>query len=273
MTEKSVEVIMAAYNNVRDMRLVFDGYLRQNDTDFSLCITDDGSGPEVKALVGIYSSLGLNIRYLWQDDCGYRRAMALNHAIASSKADFIIMTDNDCIPSRYFIADYRARLNPTSMLFGRRVDLYERASFGLRTQFTSFRQLENPFWLALQSLKKNLKRPEMGIRFPSFICSVWNKKTRGAIGANLAVPTQSLLQVNGFDEDFEGYGMEETDLVRRLKLTGLKTETVLGRCALFHLYHKEKQQAPEAHEMYTKKKSEGKVVCANGIKKIQALLG
>ncbi len=264
-----IEVIMAAYNNVRDMRLVFEGYLRQTNKDFSICVTDDGSGPEVKALVDIYSSLGLKIRYLWQEDKGYRRALALNRAIESSTAEYIIMTDNDCIPSRYFIEDYHILLEENTMLFGRRVDLYEPASNLIRNHSISLRTIENPFWLLLQTMKKGLKRPEMGIRFPTFLFNLLNKKKRGAIGANLAVPRAALMVVNGFDADYEGYGMEETDLVWRLEQSGLIARTVLYRCALFHLYHQEKSQSCEAMKMFNNKRVLGDIKCINGINKLK----
>lgn len=268
-SESTIEVIMAAYNNVRDMRLVFEGYLRQTDANFSLCVTDDGSGPEVKALIDVYTSLGLNIRHLWQEDNGYRRALALNKAIASSTSDFIIMTDNDCIPSKHFVHDYRQVLRQDTMFFGRRVDLYQGASDKLRRHEVSLEQIENAPWLLTQALKKGLKRPEMAIRFPNFILRHWNRKPRGAIGANLAVPRQALLDVNGFDSDYEGYGMEETDLVWRLEKSGVKIQTVLGRCALFHLYHKEKQQGQEASLMFEAKKQQNLTRCLNGIDQIR----
>jgi GT2 family glycosyltransferase len=269
MKNDSIEVIMAAYNNVRDMRLVFEGYLRQTDSDFCLCVTDDGSGPEVKSLIETYRALGLNIRHLWQEDLGYRRALALNKAIASSTSDYIIMTDNDCIPAKYFIADYRQVLRSDTMFFGRRVDLYESASTLLRTQNACLEQLESPSWLLVQMVRKGLKRPEMGIRFPKALIAIWNKKRRGAIGANLAVPRKALMEVNGFDSDYEGYGMEETDLVWRLNKLGLKTQTVLGRCALFHLYHIEKQQGSEAGQMFEHKKKQNLTRCLNGIDQIR----
>ncbi len=266
-----IEVIMAAYYNVRDMRLVFEGYLRQVNKDFTICVTDDGSGPEVKALVDVYCNLGLNIRYLWQEDKGYRRALALNRAIESSDAEYIIMTDNDCIPSRYFIDDYHQQLNINTMLFGRRVDLYESASNLIRNHSISLKTLESPIWLLTQAMKKGLKRPEMGIRFPTFLFNLLNKKKRGAIGANLAVPRSALIAVNGFDADYEGYGMEETDLVWRLEQTGLRPRTVLYRCALFHLYHKEKSQSCEAMKMFNNKRALGKVKCSNGINTLKTI--
>jgi GT2 family glycosyltransferase len=266
---QTIEVIITAYNNVRDMRIALEGYLRQTDSSFSICIADDGSGPEVKALIDSYRELGLSIRHLWQEDKGYRRALALNKAIATSNADFIIMTDNDCIPSKHFIADYRHVMAPDTMFFGRRVDLKNSASRLIREGAVSLEKIETPWWLLSHTLLGHLKRPEIAIRFPNFIIKRWNRKPRGAIGANLAVPREALLSVNGFDADYQGYGMEETDLVWRLKLFGLKTQTVLGRCALFHLFHPEKTQLDAANRMFELKKKQNRIYCLNGIKPME----
>ncbi len=265
----SIEVIMAAYNNVRDMQLVFEGYLRQTDKSFQLCIADDGSGPEVKTLVDLYSALGLNIRHIWQPDNGFRKTSIVNRAIASSEAEYIIFTDNDCIPSKYYIEDYRHYLCNDKVLIGRRVDMYNGASHLLRSHQVSLDTLEKPVWLLWHAMKHNLKRPEMGIRFPEFVINFWNRKKRGAIGANMAMPRKSLIEVNGYDADFEGYGMEETDLLYRLNAQGYKNQTVLGRCAMYHLYHKEKQQGPEASQMFQKKRKQNLTRCLNGIDQIR----
>ncbi|USD60299.1 glycosyltransferase [Vibrio sp. SCSIO 43140] len=266
---QSIEVIITTYNNVRDMRIALEGYLRQTDSSFSLCIADDGSGPEIKALIEVYRALGLSIRHIWQVDDGYRRALILNKAIASSAADFIVMTDNDCIPSQYFIADYRRVMSYDSMFFGRRVDLPGGASQLIRDGKVSLASIEQSWWLLSQTLKGYLKRPEIAIRFPDFIVKYWNRKPRGAIGANLAVPREALLKVNGFDADYQGYGMEETDLVWRLEQFGLKIQTMLGRCALFHLYHPEKTQLDTATEMFEAKKKQKRIYCLNGIESME----
>ncbi|MGR5128415.1 glycosyltransferase [Photobacterium swingsii] len=265
MTKPHIEVIMAAYNNIQDMKLVLDGYLQQTVSNFSLCIADDGSRPAVKALVDIYKELGLNIRHLWHEDKGYRRAKIINKAISSSNAEFIILTDNDCIPSRYFMADYMLELEHDKVIIGRRVDLYLPVSNALRQNKLSLKELENPIWLIYQSFIKGLKRPEMGIRVPSFIYKQWNKKTREAIGANMAVSRTALLKVNGFDNDFQGYGFEETDLMWRLHKSGLTSKCVLGRCALYHLYHPVKQESNESLQLIESKKNAGIVYCKNGI--------
>ncbi|WP_019615999.1 glycosyltransferase [Psychromonas ossibalaenae] len=261
----NVEIIMATYNNIKDMKLVFDAYLNQSDSNFSLCIADDGSRDSVKSLVSVYLELGLNIRHLWQADAGFRKAKIVNKGIETSVADYIILTDNDCIPSVNFVADYKRVLHKNKLIIGRRVDLYPPVSDALRNNKIALQRLENPFWLIFQSAVKGLKRPEIGIRFPACICKIWNKKPRKAIGANMGVSRDALLSVNGFDNDFQGYGFEETDLEWRLAKYGLTSQTVLGRCALYHLFHIEKKESKEAELHLQRKRKAGKMRCDNGI--------
>jgi glycosyltransferase involved in cell wall biosynthesis len=46
-----IEVIMSAYNNVVDLNIVLDAYLRQEYNNYSLCVADDGSDLSVGKLV------------------------------------------------------------------------------------------------------------------------------------------------------------------------------------------------------------------------------
>jgi len=260
-----IEVIMAAYNNVQDMKIVLDAYLRQTDQDFSICIADDGSRDAVKFLVYVYRELGLNIRHLYQEDKGFRKARIVNLAIATSSSNYLIFTDNDCIPAAQFIADYRSAFCDNILIVGRRVDLYPPVSNALRTNSISLSKMESPLWLLFQSVIKGLKRSEVGIRFPSFICKLWNRKDRKAIGANMGISRTALLDVNGFDNDYQGYGFEETDLEWRLDKNGVKRKTVLGRCAMFHLYHPSKKETNESLLHLQEKMKQGLVKCKNGI--------
>jgi GT2 family glycosyltransferase len=62
-------------------------------------------------------------------------------------------------------------------------------------------------------------------------------KTVWPYGANFAVDRQDLLLVNGFDEDFLGWGGEDIDLNHRLSLVGVKAASELGRAVIYHLDH------------------------------------
>lgn len=262
---KKLEVIMAAYNNVAAMKLVLDGYLAQKDKLFSLCVADDGSTGEVKQLVEFYRKKQLNIRHVWHEDKGFRRAKILNKALASSEADYIVFTDNDCIPSPYFVADHRAWAEAETMISGRRVDLGSTVTKELLDNNLTINKLNNPWWLLANSINKKLSRAENAIRFPLWFCNLWSKKPRNLLGANMAVWLADLNKVNGFDNDFVGYGCEEVDLQRRLEKVGLKIKTMRGRGSLFHLHHPENSLSAETQELIRKKAAQDGFWAENGM--------
>jgi glycosyltransferase involved in cell wall biosynthesis len=262
----TIEVIMAAYNNVVVMRLVLDGYLQQKDQDYSLCIADDGSTHEIAELVEEYKYKGINIRHVWHEDKGFRRATILNKSIASSRADYIVFTDNDCIPDGDFISDHKFWSEKGYMVSGRRVDLGEQISDSLLKGEISVSKLKNKFFLIKKSIYKELSRVEIALRPPMFICRIWSKKEKPLLGANMAVWRKDLLTVNGFDNEFVGYGCEEVDLERRLKLNGIMLKSMRGRGCLFHMYHPEKSVGKDTFELLKKKAQSNNVWAENGIK-------
>ena len=85
----------------------------------------------------------------------------------------------------------------------------------------------------------------------------------------MSVDREDLLAVNGFDEDFLGWGGEDIDLVNRLKLKGLTAEGNVGRAVIYHLEHPIREPH-DGDEQLAKRKD--KVLDAyfvtNGIQKI-----
>ena len=91
----------------------------------------------------------------------------------------------------------------------------------------------------------------------------------GILGCNLGVWHDDLLAVNGFDEDFEGWGREDSDLGARLYNLGLRRKIVYGRAQVYHLNHpiNKKDQLAENDRKLEATISEGKVRCVNGLAK------
>lgn len=260
-----LEIIMAAYNNEAVMRLVLEGYLLQNDRDFSLCVADDGSGPEIKALVEEYAEKGLNIRHIWQEDDGFRKARIVNAAIASSTADYLVLTDNDCIPSAYFVADHKAWARPGYYVAGRRVDMKSSLTQRLLAGEVPVVRLNSFPFLVSQACRDGLKRAEIALRPPGWLAEVWSRKPQGLLGANFGAWRADLVGVNGFDRDFEGYGFEESDLEWRLQRYGIASRPVRGRACLFHMYHQERSVSQESLEMLERKRRAGVMFVERGI--------
>src|ERR1044071_9494526 len=101
----TVGVVFTTYNRPHDLARVLAGYARQTHKDFELVIADDGSGDETRACIEAARRVWkLNIRHLWQEDIGFRKCRILNRAIVETGADYLILTDGDCIPHPDFVA-------------------------------------------------------------------------------------------------------------------------------------------------------------------------
>lgn len=261
----TLEIIMAAYNNAATMRLVLEGYLRQTDGDFRLCVADDGSGPEIAALVEEMRVRGLPIRHIWQEDRGFRKAEIVNHAIATSEADYIVLTDNDCIPARWFVADHKAWARPGHFVAGRRVDTKAALARQLLMGMIDPKRLDSFAYLLWLAARGQLTRAEKALRPPAWLAALWGRKPQALLGANIGVWRHDLLAVNGFDNDFQGYGGEEVDLEWRLLAYGVEPRAARGRACLYHVYHPERQGSRRVFEMLEAKRRGGHWVAERGI--------
>ena len=56
-------------------------------------------------------------------------------------------------------------------------------------------------------------------------------------GCNIAISRVDLEAVNGFDENFVGWGCEDDDLAFRLRKAGMRIGSVLGFTCAYHMWH------------------------------------
>jgi GT2 family glycosyltransferase len=70
------------------------------------------------------------------------------------------------------------------------------------------------------------------------------KKIVDLKGCNYSVSKSALLEINGFDEAYEGYGREDTDVELRLLNLGLKIKSLKGLALQFHVWHPRRDFTP-----------------------------
>ena len=75
----------------------------------------------------------------------------------------------------------------------------------------------------------------LGTRYRRRLARQWE----GAKTCNLSAWKQDLLAVNGFDEDYTGWGMEDSDLVLRLIRNGIYHKDARFAAAVYHIWHRE----------------------------------
>src|SRR5260221_1662893 len=69
------------------------------------------------------------------------------------------------------------------------------------------------------------------------------QRWRGVKTSNLSAWRGDLLRINGLDEDYSGWGLEDSDLVIRLLRAGIRHKSARFSAAVLHLWHADYDRA------------------------------
>lgn len=242
-------ILLATYEMPRHLELVFEALGAQSSLDFEVMLCDDGSGEETKKLVERYQAAAkFPITHLWQENQGFRKCRILNRAIRASRGSVMIFLDGDCVPHSDFVRDHLENQEPGRYLCGRRVNLGE--AFSRTLTPAKIREGALKPWSgefirsAIFGETQNWNR---SLRVPSPFLRKLFKMDRidDLLGSNFSVSREDLFAINGFDESYEGYGREDTDVEIRLQNLGLKIKSMKGVAIQFHVWHPRRGFTPK----------------------------
>lgn len=237
-------VIVTTYNRPDALAAVLEGYLAQWRAPDELIVADDGSTPDTAQIVADYAArAAFPLRHVWQEDLGFRAAAARNRALAVSQADYIIFTDGDCVPARDFVARHIALAQQGCFLSGNRVLLSEAFTREVLADRVPLHAL-SLLRLLRARLRGGINRLSTQIRLPD---GAWRRRSperwKGVKTCNFSAWRADLLRVNGLDESYSGWGMEDSDLVIRLLHAGVKHKSARFATFVFHLWHRENDRS------------------------------
>lgn len=205
---------------------------RQQEPPDEILIADDGSGPATRAVIAEFLARSrVPARLVEQTHDGFRVARLRNLAIAASHADYLVFVDGDMCLHPRFVADHRAFARPGWHTQGVRV---------LADENLSRRLVAEPgFWPTPFSGGLGGLRRAYLVHAPR-LAALTRRAANAFIATkscNLGVWRSDLERVNGFDEDFVGWGPEDKDLVARLGFAGVRRQTLLWGGIAVHLHH------------------------------------
>ena len=227
-----VSLIFTTYNWPESLILALRSIEKQTIVPEEVIIADDGSTAETKEIIDKFQKdSDLNIIHSWQEDKGFRVAQSRNKAIVKSSGDYIILVDGDMILHRKFIQDHIKNAQANYFVQGSRVLLTEDKSEKIldskRTSFSFF--------------STGLKNRKNAIR-SNLLSKIFSSKKnylKGVRSCNMAFFKDDCMKVNGFNEDFIGWGREDSEFAVRLLNSGINRKNVRFNMIQFHLWHKE----------------------------------
>jgi glycosyltransferase involved in cell wall biosynthesis len=223
-------LIITTYNWPEALELTLASVARQSLPPDEVVIADDGSGPATRELIERWRSrLNAPLTHVWQPDEGFRLARSRNRAIAAASHEYLVLVDGDMVLHRHFVRDHVACARPDCFIQGARPQL----SAETTRRLLNGEQLSLGWWTAgLQRRPYAWRNPWLS-RMTSRI-----RDTLGGIqGCNQSFWRKHALQVNGYDERFNGWGPEDREFAARLLHLGVRRNYVRHRAVAFHLHH------------------------------------
>ena len=201
--------------------------------DFDVVIADDGSSDHTAEVVQEFSRKApFPIRHVRQEHEGHRRASILNKGIAECASPIILFTDCDSIPMKDLLQVHLQFDADEKMLCGGYVRLTEKETdeitppFILQGQHEEFLTPERKRRLRRRHLKDLLYR------------ALWKSGRPSNMGLNYSVRREHLDKINGYDEQFKGWGGADEDVRRRLQMIGVSPKSIWTQAVVLHQYHK-----------------------------------
>lgn len=233
MTEP-LAVVISTYNAPQFLRLTLEGYRQQTDLNFRIYIADDGSTDETRELIAaMQHAFPVSIEHVWHEDKGFRKARIHNLSIARIGEPQVLLTDGDCVPMPGLVAAHRQFADTNNFISGSRVLLSKDYTDQLCKGSEQLFPASATTWLG-RRLNGKINRL-LPLLQPAALGAP-TSSLKGIRGCHLACSREALERINGFDESYEGWGREDSDLAARLIHAGLMRRNLRGTPVL-HLWH------------------------------------
>lgn len=260
MTTPTTSLLVATYNWPQALALVLAAVRRQTVLPREVLIADDGSGPETRDLIAREAAtFPVPLVHVWHEDRGFRAAAIRNQAITRANGDYIVQIDGDIVLHPGALAAHVAWARRGTFVQGSRALLTEaRTTELLRTGLVPL----GPFSRGVQRRLNAWYAPWL---------APLSRGTRDTIerirGCHIAFWRDDLLRVNGYDEAYEGWGREDSDLTLRLGNAGVERRNLKFGAVAFHLWHR--QQSRDAFDRNSERlaqaRREGRVRAQRGL--------
>lgn len=233
-TDNRISVVVTTYNNPPFLELVLKALLKQQTFPREIIVADDGSTEETRKLIeNFQKNSPVPILHSWIEDKGFRVAKSRNIAVSKAAGDYIILLDGDMVVERHFVEDHASLMQDGQFVTGSRARLSKEAT-------EQHCNKKNP---RITLFSKGLTRRLVMLRCPAAHHLIHGHDgLKNARSCHIAFWKKDFVTANGFDERFEGWGYEDSDLVQRFFNMGLRRKNAKLLAPAVHLWHPEKSQ-------------------------------
>lgn len=227
-------------------------------------VTDDGSTDETPDVVKQFAkTVNFPVNFTTHPRNTFQLARCRNEGARASTAPYLLYLDGDCILPPDHVAIHLQRRKRRTVMAGDCARLEELVS--AKIDEAAIRRGDFTGWAPADELKR-LRKQDRKARLYQLVRHRTKPKL---IGNNVGVWRCDYETVNGYDENYEGWGCEDDDLRLRLRMAGVRIESILRWTYTFHLWHRVDVTAPtnwrEGRNVAYLTRKEIPMRCTNGL--------
>jgi len=233
MHSPELAIIVTSYQMPWHIRRVLESIaVQRTNRPFEVVVTDDGSTDETASVVKSFGEQAtFPVRFVTHPHTEFHAARCRNEGARHSSAPQLLFTDGDCLMPPDHVEQHMQAVRPGAVTCSYCVRLDRDVS-----QHVTLQAVRGATYVAWTSAEQRKKLRHMHYK------ALWYRLIRhprkpALRSTNFAIARDDFERVNGFDENFLGWGCEDDDFGRRLRSAGIRTKSILNRTCVYHLWH------------------------------------
>ena len=241
MNPPDIALLVATYQRPEHLRRCLLSIALQQDVPgrMEVVVSDDGSTDETADVVSEFARrIDFPVGFTTHPHDGFRLAQTRNEGVAASSAPYLLFLDGDCVLPSDHVRIHMQRRKPNFVMAGDCCRLEQEPS--ARVTDAVIRSGEFRGWGSPREERRLAKLCRAGW----FYRAIRHPNKPKLIGNNVGIWRRDYERVNGYDENFFGWGCEDDDLRYRLRRAGVEIQSILHHTRTYHLWHPSHETAP-----------------------------
>jgi GT2 family glycosyltransferase len=177
------------------------------------------------------SSAPFPVHFITHPHGTFHAARCRNNGVRCSSAPHLLFVDGDCLLPADHVEQHLAAAKQAVATCSYCIRLDEETS--QRVTLAAVRSGDYCGWVSPEA-----RRTLRHMHFKSIWYTLIGHATKPAFrSGNFALARSDFERINGFDENFRGWGCEDDDFGRRLRAAGIQAQSILNRTCVYHLWH------------------------------------
>lgn len=236
MKKDKITLITCTYNRIEKLKKLIKSLKTQSLLPDEFIVSDDGSQEDIESYLKeeFKNENRFKVKLIKQEDLGFRLSRARNNGVKEADGNLLIIIDSDIIMPNKFIEIFYKNRKKNVINLSRAIRLNEEMS-----NLLTDNDIENNRYSHLYSKKKyfyNIERYYKNIFYSIFLPKKQAEKFRAMA---FSLYKDDYIKINGFDEGFMGWGLEDVDFGQRAYYSGIKINNSHRNNFQIHQWHKE----------------------------------